>query len=51
MQHFVFLWYLIFFLENVSLLKNPFFSPIALIYDSVCVCVLCVCVRVVCVEF
>ena len=37
MNHFVFLWYLIFFLENL------FFSPIALIYDSVCVCVCCVC--------
>ena len=38
-------------LENLSLLKSLLFSPIALIYDSVCVCVLCVCVRVVCVEF
>ena len=32
------------FLENLSLLKNLFFSPIALMYDSVDVCV-CVCVR------
>ena len=46
------------FLENLSLLKSLFFSPTALIYDSVCVraCVrACVCararVRVVCVEF
>ena len=37
------------FLENLSLIKNRFFSPIALMYDSVCVCV-CVCVYVcVCV--
>ena len=38
-------------LENLSLLKNLLFSPIALIYDSVCVCVCaCACACVVCVR-
>ena len=39
----------VFFLENLSLLKNIFFSPTALIHDCVCVCVcVCVCACVVC---
>ena len=43
------------FLENLSLFKSLYFSPIALIYDSVCVCVcvcvsMCVCIHVGCVE-
>ena len=33
------------FLENLSLLKSHFFSPIVLTYDSVCVC-MCVCMCV-----
>ena len=34
------------FLENLSLLKSLFFSPIAVIYTTLCVCVcVCVCVR------
>ena len=38
------------FLENLSLFENLFFSPVALIYNSVCVWYVCVCVFVcVCV--